>query len=274
VQDTTGALQTTGETHKVRHSHVPTTLPLPPRAHVTDPQPTTTMVTPTHPRWQGHHNWPHNHHTPQTTTHNSCRCLSQDAGHNQSTPTAPDTPHHPMWLNPQQQWPPRPTPQQQEHHNWPHNPQQLTTAATACPRTQHITQPPPLLPATESPHQHPPVATATTPARPILCRASANGPTHTHTHATQPRRNSRPTAQTATWHRPGAPPPNSMVQPPAAPRPHCPPPALPTFRQQTLAMVECGWEWGVRQVGGSSYQSCCCCLCCLTPPSPARSGAT
>jgi hypothetical protein len=103
-------------------------------------------------------------------------------------------------------------------------------ATTTCPGTQHMAQLPPPLPTTESPHQHPPLATATMPARPTLCRASANS-LPDHAHATQPQHNSWPTVQT-TWHHPGTLPPNSMVQPPAAPHPCCPPPAPPTCCQQ------------------------------------------
>jgi hypothetical protein len=228
----------------VHAHHAPTDPPKPPRhrspAHNNDGHPKP------HPNSKDTTTGPTTHHTPQTTTHDSCHHLSQDTGHSPSAPTAPDMPHHPMWLSPQQQQPPQPTPQQQRHHNWPHNPQQPMTATATCPRT-HIAQPPPPLPARESPHQHPPPVTVTIPARPGQHREVLLAP-HTHTHTTQPQCNSQSTAQT-TWHCPSTPPLtqqyNHQLHPTHATlhlhHPHA--------ASKLLAMVEYGWEWRVGQVG-------------------------
>jgi hypothetical protein len=76
--------------------HAPLT---PPSCHITqnpNPQKQPQPPQPT-PQWQGHHNQPHPHHTPQTTSHNGCCCyLSQDTGH---SPAAPHNPRHAMSPN-------------------------------------------------------------------------------------------------------------------------------------------------------------------------------
>jgi hypothetical protein len=218
-----------GETHKVCHLHTPTTLPLTPLSpHITDPQPTTTTATPTHttmvrtpqlaPQPTTHHGQqpttaaaacPRTQDTaqlpqwPQTHCITQCGSTYNNSGHPNPHPNSKDTTTSPN--NPQQ--PLLPVPGHSTLLSCPHRfqPQKAHTS------TRHQRWPQ---------HQQGPPYTGQVPMA-----------LHTHAHVTQPRRNSQPTAQTATWHCPGAPPPNSRVQPPAAPCPHCPPPALPTLCQ-------------------------------------------
>jgi hypothetical protein len=126
------------------------------------------------------------------------------------------------------------------------NTAQPTTAATACPGTPHIAQPPPLPPATESPHQHPQPATLTMPARPSQHRASAASPPHPHPYHTAPMQQLAHNANGTT------PAPHPLIQwynhqlHPAHTALHL---HHPHAGSKSLAMVEYGWEWEVGQVG-------------------------
>jgi hypothetical protein len=105
----------------------------------------------------------------------------------------------------------------------------------------------PPLPATESPHQHPPPATVTTPARPTQGKCQRPPTPMPMPHS--PNTTASPQRKALTWHHPSAPLPDSMVQPPDAAAPHpCHPPPAPPMHHQHIAGDGGVWV-GVRQVG-------------------------
>jgi hypothetical protein len=147
VQGATGGLQTTGETSQEGDPHG--VLFTCPHHAPTDPP------EPPHHRYLAHDNDSH----PKTCPNGNDTTTGPTTHHTSTTAAAacPRTQH--MAHLPQLPQTRRLTQRGSTYNNDGH-------PATAYPGTQHMAQLPPPLPATESPHQHPPPVTVTTPARP------------------------------------------------------------------------------------------------------------
>jgi hypothetical protein len=156
-------------------SHAPTMLLLTPKPpHHRSPAHDNNSHPNPHPNSNDTTTSPTTHHTSHTTDKKPQPPLQPVPGHN-TQPIHPDGPRHAV--SPDAAQPttttatpthtptartPQLAPQPTTHHG-----QQPTTATATCPGTQHMAQPTPPLPTMESPHQHPLLATVTTPARPM-----------------------------------------------------------------------------------------------------------